>query len=87
MSENDSLQEPYLATLDLNISEHLKLYNKEITGISESNRYDLTSSKWKDFYKKLEYAVSTFGFNAEVQFVTARDPGNVPTEFKKTILS
>ena len=40
MSENDSLQEPYLATLDLNISEHLKLYNKEITGISESNRYD-----------------------------------------------
>ena len=30
MAEDDSLQYPYLATLELKTSEHLKLYNKEI---------------------------------------------------------
>ena len=45
----DRLQDHYLDTLDLSTSEHLKLHNKEIVGIPESDRYDLTRSKWTDF--------------------------------------
>ena len=63
MSEHDSLQDPYPATMDLNNSEHLKFYNKAITELSERYRYDLTISKWTDFYQELEDAVATFGFN------------------------
>ena len=37
----DGLQDPYLDTL----------YNKAISGLPESNRCDLTRSKWKDFYQ------------------------------------
>ena len=53
MAEYDSLQYPYLATLYLNTSEHIKLYNKAINGLSESDRYDLTRSKWTDLYQEL----------------------------------
>ena len=41
----DGFQDPCLATLDLSTSEHLKLYNKAIVGIPESDRYYLTRSK------------------------------------------
>ena len=47
----DGLQDPYLATLDMATSEHLKIYNKKIVGIPESERYDLTRYKWTDFYQ------------------------------------
>ena len=85
MAETDSLQDPYLVTMDPKTSEHLNIFNKEITGLSESNRYDLTSSKWTDFYQDPENAVATFGFNVSVQVFTAIYPGNVPTEFKNII--
>ena len=58
----DGLQDLYLQTLDLSTSEHLKLYNKEIVGLPESDRYDLTRSKWTDFYQELKDSISTFGF-------------------------
>ena len=45
------LQDPYLPTSDLSTYEHLKLYNKEIVGIPESDRYDITRSGWTDFYQ------------------------------------
>ena len=66
MPAADSLKDPYLVTLDLKTSEHLKLYNKAITGLSESDRYNLTSSKWADFYQELEYYVTKCVFNAAV---------------------
>ena len=47
------LQDPYLDTLDLSTSEHLDIYNKEIFGIPESDRYDLTRYNWTDFYQEL----------------------------------
>ena len=47
----DELQEPYLATLYISTYEHLKLYNKEIVGLPEGDRCDLTRSKWTDFYQ------------------------------------
>ena len=75
----DILQDPYLATLDLKTSENIKPYNKAITGLSVSDIYNPTMSKWADFYQELEDAVTTFGFNASVKVVTARYPGNVPT--------
>ena len=48
------IQDPYLAILNISTSEHLKLL--------ESDRYDLTRSKWNGFYQEMEDAVSTFGF-------------------------
>ena len=58
----DGSQDPYLATIDLSMSEQLYLYNKTIVGLPESDIYDLTRSKWTDFYQELEDAVSIFGF-------------------------
>ena len=46
----DGLKDPYLVILNLITSEHLKIYNKEIIGLSNSDRYDLTRSKWNDLY-------------------------------------
>ena len=43
------IQEPYLSIIDVSTYENLKLYNKEILGLPESERYDLTRSKWTDF--------------------------------------
>ena len=45
----DDLQGPYLDILDLAISDHIKLYNKAIVGLPESDGFDLTRSKWNDF--------------------------------------
>ena len=42
---SDRLQDPYLVTLNITISEHLKLYNKAVVGLTENERYDLTRSK------------------------------------------
>ena len=47
----DGLQDPYLDTLELSTYEHLKLYNKAVVGLPESDRYDLIRSKWTDFYQ------------------------------------
>ena len=38
-----------MANLNWTASDHLKLYNKAIVGLPESERYDLTRSKWTDF--------------------------------------
>ena len=68
----DGLQDPHLATLNISTSERLKLYDKVIFGLQESDRYILTRSKWTEFYQELEDAVSTFGFKSSVLVVTAR---------------
>ena len=47
----DRLQEPYLTTLNVTTSEHLNLYNNSIVGLPESDRCDMTSSKYTDFYQ------------------------------------
>ena len=82
----DGLQDPYLNTLDISTSENLKLYNKEIVGLTESERYDLTRSKWTDFYQELEDAISIFWFKAAILIVTDRYALQIPTEFKEIIL-
>ena len=66
MAKSDSLQDPYLATLDLKNSEYFTLYIKAITRLSDNDRYDITRSKWIYFIQELDYDVSTFGFNAAV---------------------
>ena len=43
-SPADGIQDPYLATLYLSASDHIKLYNKAIVGIPESDRYEFTRS-------------------------------------------
>ena len=45
------LQEPYPAILYISTLEHLKLYNKTVWGVPESDRCDLTIYKWTDFYQ------------------------------------
>ena len=59
-SPDDGLQDLYLDTLDITISENLNIYNKSIVGLPESNRYDITRSKWTDSYQELEDYVFTF---------------------------
>ena len=83
----DGIQDPYLPIIDIYTSEHIKLYNKEIVGLIESNRYDLTRSKWTDFYQELENDVSIFGLNAAVLIVTSRYGVHVPTEVNNIIMS
>ena len=83
----DGIQYPYLPIIDLSTSEYLKIYNKEIVGLPESDRYDLNISKWTDFYQELEDAVSTFGFKSAVLIVTSIYVGHAPTEVNNTILS
>ena len=41
----DVIQDPYLAIINLSTSKNIKLYNKEIFGLPESDRYNLTRSK------------------------------------------
>ena len=47
----DELQDSYLAILNISASEHLKLYNKAIVRLPESDRYDINRSKWTEFYQ------------------------------------
>ena len=47
----DGLRYPYLAILDLATSEYIKLYNRAIFGIPESDSWDRTRSKWAGFYQ------------------------------------
>ena len=82
----DGILDPYWDTLDLSTYEHIKLYNKAIIGLPESDRYNFTRSKWTDFYQKLEDVVSIFEFKSEVLTVSSRDIGHAPTEFKNIIL-
>ena len=56
----DRLQDPYLEMIYISTSEHLKIYKKESFGLPESDRYDLTRSKWNEFYQELDDAVSKF---------------------------
>ena len=58
----------------------LKLYNRAIFGLPESDRYDLTRYKWTNFYQELEDAISTFGFKAEVLIAKERDVHQSPTK-------
>ena len=51
MSALDRIQDLYPDTLGLYILEHLNIYNKKIVWIYGNDRYDLTSSKWNDFYQ------------------------------------
>ena len=82
----DCIQDPYLEILDLTTSENLKLYKKAIFGLPESDKYDLTRSKWTDFYQELEDSISTFGLKAEVLIVITIDINQTPTEFNNIIL-
>ena len=41
----DGTQDPYLATLNMTTSENLKLHNKAIIGLTDSDMYDLTIPK------------------------------------------
>ena len=52
MEASDRLQEPYPAIIIIYKSEHIKLYNKAIVGISENDRYVLTIFKWTEFYQE-----------------------------------
>ena len=54
-----------------------------MVGLLESDRYDLTRSKWTDFYHKLEDDVSKFGFKLSVLIATDIDEGHAPTENHK----
>ena len=78
---------PYLSILYLATSEHLKLYKKSTFCRTESDNYDLTRSKWTEFYQELEDDVSKFGFKAAVLIVIDIDGVHVPTEVKNIILS
>ena len=51
MASVGGLQDPYLSILNISTSEHLKLYNKAIVGLPESDRYDITRSEWNNFYQ------------------------------------
>ena len=75
----DGLQDPYLSTLELSTSEYLKIYNKEIVGLPESDRYDLTISKWTEFCQELEDIVSTFVFKSEFLIAISIYAPHVPT--------
>ena len=57
-----------------------------MVGLIESNGYDLTRSKWTDFYQELEDAVSKFGFKLSVLIATDTDEGHAPTEVKNIIM-
>ena len=87
MSAVDGIQYPYLYTLDISTSENLKLHNKSIVGMPESDRYYLTRSKWTDFYQELEDDVFTSGFKSAFLIVTDIDAGHAPTEVNNIILS
>ena len=79
------LQDPCLSTLNLATSKHLKLYNKAIVRLLERYRYDLTRSKWTDFYQELEDDVPKFLFKEVAMILTAIYVSHEPTEFKKAI--
>ena len=87
MAAADGLQLTYLVTLNIYTSEHIKLYNKAIVGLRESDRYVLTRFGWTEFYQELEDAVSEFLFKVAVLIVTFRDALHAPTEVKYIIMS
>ena len=48
-SLSDRLRNPYMTTLNMTISQYLKIYNMAIIGLPKSDRYDLTRSNWTIF--------------------------------------
>ena len=86
MTAVDGLKDYYLTIRSIYTSKHIHFYDKAIIGLPESDRYDLTISKWIDFYQELEDAIFKFGFKAEVLMVTDIYGLNEPTEVKDTIL-
>ena len=87
MSAVDGIQEPDLVTIVFSTSEHINIYKKEMVGLPESDRYDLTRSQCADFHQDLKDDISTFGLKIAVLIVTAKDVIHAPTEVKETILS
>ena len=83
----EGLQYPYLFIINISPLEHLNIYKKKISGLPESDRYNLTRYKWTELYQELEDSVSTFGFKVVALIVTARYGIHVPTEFKNIIVS
>ena len=81
----DGIQDPYLSILDLITSEYLNIYNREMFGLPESDRYDLTRSKWTDFYQYLEKYVFTPGFISAVMIVADIYLNQETTELKYII--
>ena len=71
MASVNGRQDPYLATLDISTSEHLKLYNKLFLGIPENARYALTRYKFTEFYQEMVDAVSKFVFKSALHIITA----------------
>ena len=41
----------------------MKLYNKAIVGLPESDMCDITKTEWADLYQYFDYLVTTFGSN------------------------
>ena len=81
----ERLQNPYLSTLNLATSEHLKLYKMAVFGLPKSNRYDLIRSKWTDFYQELEDAVFTSVLKTAVLIVKYSGVSHNLNEFKNVI--
>ena len=51
------------------------------------DKYDLTISKWTEFYQELDDSVSTFGFKVAILIVTARYTIHATTEVEDIVLS
>ena len=86
MTAVDGLKDYYLTILSIYTSKYINFYDKAIVGLPESDRYDLTRSKWTDFYQELENAIFKFGFKAEVLMVTYIYGLHELTEVKDTML-
>ena len=50
------------------------------------DKYDLTISKWTEFYQELDDSVSTFGFKISVLIVTVKYTIHATTEVKDIVL-
>ena len=78
---------PYIDILYISTLEHINIFNKAIAGLPENDKYDLTISKWTEFYQEFDDAVSTFVFKDAVLSVTARDGAYISIKVKNIMLS
>ena len=84
---SDRINDPYPVILYIYTAQHLKIYSKEISGLAESDRYDMTKYKWTEFDQELEDAVSTSRSKEAVMIFMVIYGVHIPTEVKNITLS
>ena len=66
---------------------YFRTFEEAIFPLSDSNRYDITSINWTNFYQEFKDTMAKFGLKLIYQIVTSRDNYHEPTNINNSVSS